>query len=71
MLFDAVLRLRLENNCTLLTLFSCQEWLILIIMCYRKRGWVAERFKAPVLKTDVRQRTVSSNLTPSAILKRI
>lgn len=30
-------------------------------------GRVAEWFKAPVLKTDVPQGTVSSNLTPSAI----
>ena len=30
-------------------------------------GGLGERFNPPVLKTGVRQRTVSSNLTPSAI----
>ena len=29
-------------------------------------GWVAERLKAPVLKTGRRQRLVGSNPTPSA-----
>jgi hypothetical protein len=32
-------------------------------------GGVAERFKAPVLKTGDAQVSVSSNLTPSAILE--
>ena len=35
----------------------------------RRRGWVAERFKAPVLKTGRREeRLVGSNLTPTATL---
>ncbi len=32
----------------------------------RARGGVAERFKAPVLKTGVEQSTVGSNPTPTA-----
>ena len=33
------------------------------------KGWVAERFKAPVLKTGDVQASVGSNPTPSASLK--
>ena len=41
------------------------------IFDYIEYGGVAERFKAPVLKTDVGQLTVGSNPTPSAIWKNI
>lgn len=33
---------------------------------FRKRGRVAERFKASVLKTEDRNRSVGSNPTPSS-----
>ena len=35
-------------------------------MLVERSGWVAERFKAPVLKTGEVQASVGSNPTPSA-----